>query len=78
MNKNFFSGKLMQRNQYRMMFINQYRMMFTQVAIGNGTSANGGLINHGAWGRRLALRHWLVIWSDHDNTVCDWLSVFQT
>jgi len=70
--------RMMFINQYRMMFINQYRMMFTQVAIGNGTSANGGLINHGARGRRLWLRHWLVIWSDHGNTVCDWLSGLQT
>jgi len=39
---------------------------------------NGDIIDHGARGRRLGLRHWLVIWSDHANTVHDWLSVLQT
>jgi len=39
---------------------------------------SGGVIDHGAWGRRLGLLHWLVIWSDHGNTVCDWLSVLHT
>jgi len=43
--------------------------LYRKVAIGNSTSANGGVIDHGARGLRLWLRHWLVIWSDHGNTM---------
>jgi len=53
MNKNFFSGKVKQLNHLGIdVYIDSHWQR---------TSANGGIINHGARGRRLARHHWLVI-----------------